>query len=320
MEPPGFTAGVRQELARVEVATDPERRAELSGLLRGAGSWHRDTAELGPRLQLRTGSGAVVRRAHRWLVDCFGRRPQLVVWSPSGVRQRTTYGLVVVQAAPLGQQLGLLDARGFPTDALPVDLDEVTGLSYLRGVVLASATISPPGRDPHLEMPVDGAGVADGLVALLAEALGVRASHVDGDRRRVVIKSGESIGRLLATLGASQAFLAFDDRRLRRQLRAEANRLANADNANLRRSIEAAAVQVRAVETAIAAHGWDGLPEELRDVALVRLANPEASLSELGALLHPGVGKSAVHRRLRRLEELAADPPAATDEGEAESP
>jgi cell division protein WhiA len=123
-----------------------------------------------------------------------------------------------------------------------------------------------------------------------------------------VVKSGATIGELLTTMGATGAFLAWDERRLRRQLRSDATRLANADAANLRRTIDAAAMQVRAVETVVAELGWEALDEPLRAVALARLANPEASLSELGELVDPPVAKSVVHRRLRRLEELAAGP------------
>ena len=121
----------------------------------------------------------------------------------------------------------------------------------------------------------------------------------------MVLKSGERIGALLVAVGASQAFLTWDERRLRRQLRNDANRLANADAANLRRSSDASAAQVAALEAAIAAAGWDALDDELRAIALARLANPEASLAELGQLVDPPVGKSAVHRRLARLQRLA---------------
>jgi cell division protein WhiA len=130
-------------------------------------------------------------------------------------------------------------------------------------------------------------------------------SATGGTRPRVVVKSGATIGELLTTMGATGAFLAWDERRLRRQLRSDATRLANADAANLRRTIEAAATQVRTVETVVAQVGWERLEEPLRAVALARLANPEASLSELGELIDPPVAKSVVHRRLKRLEDLA---------------
>jgi DNA-binding protein WhiA len=119
----------------------------------------------------------------------------------------------------------------------------------------------------------------------------------------VVIKSGTTVGELLVRLGATRAFLAFDDRRLRRQLRDDVTRLTNADEANLRRAIDASARQVRAIETLLEGEAWEGLDDEAREVALARLANPEASLAELGEVLD--VPRTTVHRRLARLVELA---------------
>ena len=150
--------------------------------------------------------------------------------------------------------------------------------------------------------------VATEFATLLERVVGAPGTVSTTGRARVVLKSGERIAALLAAVGATRAYLEVEERRLRRQLRGEANRLANADRANLRRTIEASAAQVRSVESAIEWHGWEGLDEPLREVALVRLANPEASLAELGSLLDPPVGKSSIHRRLARLEALARAP------------
>jgi DNA-binding protein WhiA len=119
-----------------------------------------------------------------------------------------------------------------------------------------------------------------------------------------VLKSGVAIADLLRGVGATSAYIAHEEQLLRREVRAEAQRLANADAANVRRAVAAASDQVRLVEHAVDVLGWDVLEEDLRDVALARLANPSASLAELGQLCDPPVGKSAVHRRLGRLRAL----------------
>jgi cell division protein WhiA len=90
-------------------------------------------------------------------------------------------------------------------------------------------------------------------------------------------------------------------------VRSQATRLANADAANVRRTVEAASGQVAVVERVVAKLGWDELEEDLRGVALARLVSPDASLAELGQLTDPPLSKSAVHRRLRRLESLAEE-------------
>jgi cell division protein WhiA len=308
MERSSFTEAVRQELSRTPIEGDARPRAELSGIVRLAGSIAvRGGEAAGMRLEVATTSGAVARRTFALLQHRYGVRPELVVRAPGGVRRRTVYGVHVgASGRRIAEDLQVVDAQGLPLDELPAGLEGQVGIAYLRGAVLAAATVSHPSRAPHLELAVGSDRVAEGLAELIRGVVGGTVSVVDGPRRRVVLKSGERIGDLLAALGATRAFLDWDDRRLRRQLRGEANRLANADGANLRRTIEASAEQVRAVETAIAALGWAELDEDLRVVALARLANPEASLAELGELVDPPVGKSAVHRRLRRLALLAA--------------
>jgi DNA-binding protein WhiA len=122
----------------------------------------------------------------------------------------------------------------------------------------------------------------------------------------VVVKGGEAIGRALLTMGAQSAYLAWEDGRIRREVRGEAVRLANADQANLRRSVAAAIAQVAAVHLAVERVGWERLPADLAAVAALRLAHPDATLAELGALLDPPRSKSAVLARLRRLVMMAS--------------
>jgi cell division protein WhiA len=304
-----FTEAVRQELARRELGTDGAVHAELSGLLRVAGSLRvhgGEDADHRVALELRTTSGAVARRAFALLQRRYGLRPELLVRSPGGLHQRSTYAVRIHHgAADVGRDLGLLDEEGRPAGPLPTGLQGPRAVAYLRGAFLASGSLSAPGRAPHLEIGMRSIELAE-AVAELARGLVTGTVSATGDARpRVVVKSGATIGELLTTMGATGAFLAWDDRRLRRQLRSDATRLANADAANLRRTIEAAASQVRAVETVVAQVGWERLEEPLRAVALARLANPEASLSELGELIDPPVAKSVVHRRLKRLEDLA---------------
>jgi DNA-binding protein WhiA len=164
-------------------------------------------------------------------------------------------------------------------------------------------SVSAPDRPVHLEL----SGVSPANAALLVAALGqvlpdARPLH-DATRHRIVLKSGAVVADLLAALGATRAFLTFDDRRLRRQLRGEANRLANADAANLARIASRAGAQVDAIEQAVELRGWDAFDAELREVALARIVNPSASLTELAELLQ--VPRATLHRRLKRVEEAA---------------
>jgi cell division protein WhiA len=304
-----FTEAIRQELARRPVGRDAEVRAELAALVRLAGSLTLGggtSAEEPFRrtLEVATTSGAVARRTFALLQHRYDLRPELLVRAPGGVRRRSTYGVRVPGALEIARDLWALDPGDRPALGPPPELEADAGTAYLRGALLAAGSVSAPGRSPHLEISVRSAGFAEGLAELLRQTVGGTVTATGDDRPRVVLKSGATIGLLLAAVGADDAWTLWEERRTRRRLRNDANRLANADAANLRRTIDAAGAQVRAVERVVGELGWESLDDDLRAVALARLANPAASLSELGELVDPPIGKSTVHRRLRRLEEL----------------
>ncbi len=306
-----FTETVRQELASRPLGSDREVWAELAGLVRCAGRLTLGGGGVGQGLTVATTSGAVARRTYALVQHRFALRPDLAVRAAGGVHRRATYEVRISDAtARVASDLGLVDDHGRPITALPVAPGERHTVAFLRGAVLACASFSAPGRDPHLEVVPGSPAVADAIAALLSHELDTSVRSAADGRGRVVLKSGETIGEVLVLVGATGAFLRWDEQRMRRQLRGEATRLANADAANLRRSIDAAREQIRAVQRVIIRLGWEALDDELREVALARLANPQASLTEVGQLLDPPVGKSAVHRRLRRLIDLeTADPP-----------
>lgn len=290
-----FLDRVRAELSGVTVVDATERRCELAGLVRLGGST--DTTA-GGSLEVSSGSGAVARRAYRLLVDETGIRPQLAVRRADGA----TLHRVRLDAPPVA-----LIRLGDPARPWPAAINDRShhAAAALRGAFLARGSCSEPGRPVHLELPVPSDVDARVLADAAALASGYRPSvSVLESGVRLVWKSGEAVGALLATLGASSAFLAWDERRLRRELRADATRLANADAANVRRSVRAAAAQLEAVERVVDELGWDALDADLREIALVRLANPDASLAEVGELCDPPISKSAAHRRLARLTGL----------------
>jgi DNA-binding protein WhiA len=121
---------------------------------------------------------------------------------------------------------------------------------------------------------------------------------------RVVVRDGDAIGALLTRLGAHESVLAWEERRMRREVRATANRLANFDDANLRRSARAAVAAGARVGRALEILGSEA-PEHLAVAGRLRLEHRQASLEELGALAEPPLTKDAVAGRIRRLLALA---------------
>lgn len=304
-----FTATVREELAHAPPGKPCCRRAETAAMVRLGGALHLSGEGVGWIVTV--SSGAVARRLHTAMGQLLGIRPDIEVHRPTSL-QTTRYRLVL--APPAEEALtavGVLGADRRPLDEPSAALSAAVhdAAAYVRGAVMVAGSISDPRRPPHLELSVPGPVLAEHLRRLVVRCggHGARAArHQDG--WRVFSKSGAAIGALLARIGAHGAFLEWDGERLRRELRGEANRATNADQANLSRVADAAARQVTAIEAAVRDVGWNGLDDDLRTTALVRLANPQASMAELAALHDPPIGKATVHRRLARLAGIAGDP------------
>jgi len=312
-----FTVWVKEELAALRPAAPAERRALLAALLRFAATLH-IAGTVGPRFTLvvATESGGVARLAF-WLLHAgYEVRPDLRVRGRGALAPRARYEVVLDERVErvLGH-VGILDGQGRLAFGVPGALvrGREAAACFARGAFLGRGSVTAPTRQPHLEVGAPEQRAAHDLAAVLARlglpakagARAVAGAGAGADEvHRVVVKGGEAIGRALVIMGARDAYLAWEDGRIRREVRGDAVRLANADQANLRRSVAAAMAQSAAVEQVVARLGWEALPGELAAVAALRLAHPDASLSELGALLDPPRSKGAVLARLRRIEAL----------------
>ena len=174
----------------------------------------------------------------------------------------------------------------------------------LAGRVPAHGSLTEPGRSTSLEITSPGPEAALALVGA-ARRLGVAAkSREVRGVDRVVVRDGDGISALLTRLGAHDSVLAWEERRLRREVRQTASRLANFDDANLRRSARAAVAAGARVTAALEILG-DDAPEHLLAAGRLRQEHSQASLEELGALADPPMTKDAVAGRIRRLLALA---------------
>ena len=173
-----------------------------------------------------------------------------------------------------------------------------------RGTFLAHGSLTEPGRSSSLEVSCPGPEAALALVGA-ARRLGIsaKAREVRGVDR-VVIRDGEAIGALLTRLGAHESLLAWEERRMRREVRATANRLANFDDANMRRSARAAVAAGARAQRALEILG-DDVPDHLKMAGTLRVEHRQASLEELGQLHDPPLTKDAIAGRIRRLLAMA---------------
>ncbi|HEX6700534.1 MAG TPA: DNA-binding protein WhiA [Gaiellaceae bacterium] len=298
-----FSADLRNELAAVAPRKECDRLAELSGLFHTAGSVHlRGRGEVSVHLDV--GSSAVARRAFA-LLRAFGVWSEIRTYSQRAFDRQTRYQLHVPgdgRALQVLHEAGVLTARLAPLEVPPkrVVTRSCCRGAYLRGAILGGGSLSGP-RAPHLEIraaSLEGAG----FLAAVAAAEGLTLSVADRRRHAVAYAKGaETIAGVLAAAGASDAVLAFEERAVLGATRASANRLANADHANLVRTSRAAHAQVQALRRL----DLDRLPPQLREIAELRLRHPTLSLRELAGRCRPPASKAAAHRRLRKLVRLA---------------
>jgi cell division protein WhiA len=300
---------VREELAAIAPQRECDRLAELSALFHAAGSLHlRGAGEWALHLDL--GSGAAARRAFALLRES-GIRSEIRTYRRRAFDTATRYQLHVdgtEEALRVLTAAGVVDRRHGPLDRPP---RRVVGRSccraaYLRGAFLGAGSLSL-GRSPHLELRTASSESA-ALTASLADKEGIELAVAARENHAVAYaKSWEAIESLLALMGAAEAVLTLEERAVVAETRERANRLANADHANLVRTSRSARRQLAAVERLRADGELADLPDALREAAELRLRHPTASLRELSTRADPPASKAALHRRLRALEELAED-------------
>jgi len=301
-----LTADVKEELAKLEVSKTTVRAAELATILRFSGGLHMISNRIAVESEL--DSATVARRVRKDLAELYGVRSEAAVITASGTRRTNQYVVRVVDGGEtLARQTGLLDARRRPIRGLPNKLttgsvEEIAAV--WRGAFLAAGSLTDPGRSAALEITCPGNEAAMALVGaagrlhVAAKSREVRGVH------RVVIRDGEAIGTMLVHMGATASVEAWEQLRQRREVRATANRLVNFDDANLRRSAQAAVAACARVERALEILD-DTTPKHLRYAGELRLRFRDSSLDELGHHADPPMTKDAVAGRIRRLLAMA---------------
>ncbi|HOQ23376.1 MAG TPA: DNA-binding protein WhiA [Bacillota bacterium] len=303
----GFSKRTKDELARVMPKHRCCRRAELAGLLHGAGSLH--LSQRGFAVTAAFENAAVVRKALKLLKAEFQYAPQIVAEQTRRLRQRRRYLLILDNpgdAEGILRELGIMN-RGFVLEGgISPELvkDECCRAAFLRGVFLARGSITDPQKKSyHLEFVTENEDFASGLCYLMnlckfKARMGKRKTSFV-----VYLKDVEMIARFLTFISAHAALLQLEEIRVLKGMREEINRLVNCDTANLEKTVSAAMSQIDLISKLIDSGGLERLPESLREVAMLRLEHPEASLKELGELAVPRMSKSAINHRMRRLRE-----------------
>lgn len=302
-----FSAETKDELARVVPQSRCCQTAELAALARIAGA-----VRLGggrQALTLTTEHAGVARCAFTLFKEAFGIHAEVSALRQNRLRKVNTYRITVAgpQLRELLEELGLLES-GLPGGVAERLIPrQCCTRAYLRGIFLACGFVSrPQGASYHLELLVSSEHLASEICRLVNDlGLGARIT-AKKENYQIYLKDGDEIGDFLRIIGAHAATLAFENARVVKGMRNQVNRLVNCETANLNKTVSAAIRQSEAIALIATTIGLEALPDSLREVAQLRLDSPEASLTEIGDMLTPPVGKSGINHRLRKIEEIAA--------------
>lgn len=179
--------------------------------------------------------------------------------------------------------------------------------AIIRGAFLGAGSINNPDRTYHLEVNLSNEKNLKFLIDILNE-LNIKGKKLEQDKKYAVyFKDGEDISQFLALLGANSSVLKYEDIRIQKEMRGKVNRIVNCQTANLNKTINASVEQIEAIKKLQESKEFNKLDENLKEIALLRLENPDISLVELGKMLKNPVGKSGVNYRLKKIIQIAEE-------------
>lgn len=305
-----FSAKSKNELARIKTEGKCCNRAELSGMIRVSGA-----LEFGGRnsmnLRITTENPAVARLVFFLLKKIYNLHTELIMKESKILNKHHTYEMFIEGANDILTDLGILkqdEDAYYLNDDLPEEIlkKNCCKKAYLRGLYLGGGSLSAPEKSYHLELILHNEYYANQLVDFVNDLYDLGAKITTRKKNYILyIKESEKIVDFLNIIGAHQTLLEYENIRIIKQMRNDVNRVVNCETANMMKTADAAFEHIHAVETIKELVGIDYLDDKLKEIAEVRLENPEATLKELGDMLNPPIGKSGVNHRLKKIMEIA---------------
>ncbi|WP_302326387.1 DNA-binding protein WhiA [Enterocloster lavalensis] len=309
-----FSSKVKDELSR---QVNPARHcqiAEIAAILSLCGKIKISDQDHFS-IEIHTENVAVARKYFTLLKKTFNIGTDVSIRRGAYLKRNRTYIVAVREhedAIRVLQAAKLLNEYGEVSENLSVVRNVVVQntccrRAFIRGAFLASGSISDPEKFYHFEIACMAEPKAEQLRELIA-TFDIEAKIVRRKKYYVVyIKEGSQIVDILNVMEAPVALMELENIRILKEMRNSVNRQVNCETANINKTVSAAVKQMDDIRYIQAVIGLDGLPDNLREMALVRLERPDATLKELGEALNPPVGKSGVNHRLRKLGILADD-------------
>ena len=305
-----FATDAKSEIMRTPCEQESAVRCEMNAafLLAGSISFKGAGRYL---LSMSSESAAVARYCFTQVRRLSEIKPEIQTVRSSQLVDHTRYRLELSESdsALLLDKLGLLDPAAFlGIRREPPTLDgETERVAWLRGAFLATGWVAAPEKAYNVEFALSGEDHAE-YTARLLNGMGIRAGVSPRKSQTVVyVKDFEGVSRLLALMGAFNAYMACENIRIVKQLHNGVNRQLNCDESNTDKTVRAAENQIRDINFLRERGILQSLPRTLQQMAEARVNNPDANLTELGELLDPPIGKSGVNNRLRRLSQLARE-------------
>ncbi|MGX8797442.1 DNA-binding protein WhiA [Fusibacter sp. JL298sf-3] len=305
-----FSSKAKNEVVHIRTEGPCCNRAQLSGMVRVCGS-----LELGGlrtiNLRMTTENPAVARLFFILLKKLYKYQGALTMKENKNLNKHHTYEVFIAGANDILDDLQIItqvDGAIQLNEGLPELLlkKPCCKRAYLRGIYLGSGSISAPNKSYHLELITHNDWFAEQLAGAMNSWFDLGAKFTQRKHSYIVyMKESEKIVDFLNIIGAHQTLLEYENVRIIKQMRNDVNRVVNCETANLNKTINAAYDQIHAIETIERNGGLKTLPDKLLEVAKLRLDNPEASLTELGEMLVPPIGKSGVNHRLKKIVSIA---------------
>lgn len=307
-----FSSKVKDELSRQICTARHCQIAEIAAIISLCGKIQ-ISEENKYCIRIHTENVAVARKYFTLLKKTFNISTDISIRRNAYLKKNRTYTLVIrehVDAIKVLQATRLLDDYGDVGENLSVAKNVVVQnaccrRAFIRGAFLASGSISDPEKFYHFEIACMTKEKAEQLKALIA------TFDLDGKiviRKKyyvVYIKEGSQIVDILNVMEAPVALMELENIRIIKEMRNSVNRQVNCETANINKTVSAAVKQIEDIVYIGDTIGFEQLPENLEEIAMMRLSSPEATLKELGEALNPPVGKSGVNHRLRKLSNLA---------------
>ncbi len=308
-----FAAEVKNELARIDTEKKCCQLAEIAGFLRVAGSI--GLAGGGKfKIIVTSENPAIIRHYKKLLSDYFDIETNLEVGEANSIGKKRTYNITIDaenRSEQILRETGILlvrEGNNYISDGIYEGIvkSKCCKRAYLRGVFMGAGTMSDPEKSYHLEFVCRTETFAKDLRKLINSFVDLQAKEFKRGKSYVVyMKKSDYIGDTLGIMGADTHSLIIETTLVEKSMRNAVNRIANCDNANVDRIVEAAMKQVSAIEKIEKAKGLDWLPEKLREVARLRKENPDISIAALGELCDPPLKKSSINGRLKKIVEIA---------------